>query len=158
MTSNFEACWAVLLKNEGGFTIDNGGQTMWGVTEAVARRWGYKGDMRDLPQATAKQIAKEEYWNPYSCDSMPTWAAVQVLDAAYNGGYPVKWLQLAIGVTADGKIGLVTLKTLSQFDCWKFTALFIAQRLEYLASLKQPQYANGRMNRMANDLRQGELQ
>lgn len=158
MTANFEACWQVLLKNEGGFVVDNGGATMWGVTEKVARKWGYKGKMPDLPQDTAKQIAKEEYWNPYNCDSMPTWAAVQVLDAAYNGGYPAKWLQGVIGVKADGVIGLETLKTLQQFDRWKFTAMFIAQRLRYLASLKQPQYANGRMNRMAEDLEQGDLQ
>ena len=43
-----------LIEREGGekFTdhpSDRGGPTRWGVTEAVARAFGYEGDMRTMP-------------------------------------------------------------------------------------------------------------
>lgn len=39
--------------NEGGFVddpADRGGATRYGITEKVARAWGYKGKMRDFPK------------------------------------------------------------------------------------------------------------
>ncbi len=40
---------------------DRGGPTRWGVTEAVARRHGYAGDMRDFPYDEAVAIYKRKY-------------------------------------------------------------------------------------------------
>lgn len=155
--SDFALAFTVLIGNEGGYTVDNGGPTMYGVTQAVARRWGYTGDMKALPLATAHDIAKKQYWDPYQCDAMPTAIAFQVLDASYNGGHPAAWLQMAVGVVADGQIGEVTLTAVRAADPWKVLCIFNAMRLKYLASLKQPQYSGGRMNRIANNLLQGDL-
>lgn len=40
---------------------DRGGPTRWGITERVARRHGYTGDMRALPREKAIAIFREEY-------------------------------------------------------------------------------------------------
>ena len=158
MAANFQTCWKLLLLNEGGYVVDNGGATMWGVTEAVARRHGYTGAMSDLPQSTAQSIAQAEYWTPWQLDNLPTWAAFQILDFVYNGGPGYRSAQLVAGVQADGVPGPMTAAAISRMNPWEFVAKITSYRLKYLASLQQPQYANGRMNRMAANLLQGALQ
>ena len=154
MSEAFDKCWALTLGNEGDYTVDNGGPTRWGVTQAVARRWGYQGDMKVLPQETAKQIAMANYWSPFGCDFFPLPIAFQVFDTAYNGGHPIQWLQSIMKTTSTGSdLGAL----LSVANWWEVVARFNALRLQYLASLKQSQYANGRMNRIANNLLQGGL-
>ena len=149
MSDNFPQCFDLLLGNEGGYTVDNGGKTMYGVTEAVARAWGYQGDMRNLPKQTAMEIAKAKYWLPFHCDLFAAPIAFQLFDTAYNGGRPVQWLQTIANTTATGS-GLAA--ALSVMNVWEVVARFNALRLQYLASLKQPQYANGRMNRIATNI------
>jgi lysozyme family protein len=54
-----------VIGREGGYAnhpADKGGPTRWGVTEAVARAHGYKGDMRDFPRADAVIIYRRLYW------------------------------------------------------------------------------------------------
>lgn len=154
MSEAFDKCWALTLGNEGGYTVDNGGPTRWGITQAVARRWGYAGDMKDLPQATAKEIAIANYWSPFGCEFFPLPVAFQVFDTAYNGGQPLSWLQHILQTTATGSdLGALLAST----NVWEVVAKFNARRLQYLASLKQPQYADGRMVRIATNLLQGGL-
>ena len=155
MVNNFPQCFELLLGNEGGYSnnsSDPGGETMWGVTARVARKWGYKGEMRALPKTTAMEIAREEYWLPYHCDLFPAAIAFQLFDTVYNGGYPVKWLQSIANTTAVGS-GLAS--ALSVMNVWEVVAKFNALRLSYLASLKQPQFANGRMNRVSSNIIHG---
>lgn len=152
MSEAFDKCWALTLGNEGDYTIDNGGPTRWGVTQAVARRWGYQGDMKVLPQETAKQIAMANYWSPFGCEYFPLPIAFQVFDTAYNGGHPLQWLQAILQTTATGSdLGTI----LSVADKWEIVARFNSRRLRYLANLKQPQYADGRMNRIADNMENG---
>ena len=149
----FATAWAALLGNEGGYTVDNGGPTNWGVTEAVARRHGYLGDMKDLPQSTAENIAKVDYWDPYHCDQLPDALAFQVLDAAYNGGPVVRWLQQAAETTVDGDFGPKTLSAILAMEEWRMLMRFNAMRLRYMASLViWPTYGKGWANRIANNL------
>jgi lysozyme family protein len=54
-----------VIEREGGYVnhpADRGGPTNWGITEAVARRQGYVGDMRALPRSDAAAIYKRLYW------------------------------------------------------------------------------------------------
>lgn len=49
---------------EGGYVdhpSDPGGKTRFGITEQVARDYGYRGDMRHLPQSLALEIYDELY-------------------------------------------------------------------------------------------------
>lgn len=44
---------------------DSGGETMWGITVAVARKNGYSGPMKDMPRDTAAALYLKEYFvNP----------------------------------------------------------------------------------------------
>lgn len=156
MINSFDDAFAALMQNEGGYSNDpndSGGETMYGITERVARRHGYAGAMKDLPLDLAKSIAKAEYWNPYQCDQMPPLVAFQVMDAAYNGGKPAQWLQAAVGVSADGVIGPQTLKAVQTMDSDLIIRRFDGYRLRYLASLKAwPNFGRGWANRIANNL------
>jgi Glycosyl hydrolase 108/Predicted Peptidoglycan domain len=54
-----------LIGREGGYVdhpADRGGPTRWGVTQAVAREHGYRGDMKDFPRGLAIEIYREDYW------------------------------------------------------------------------------------------------
>lgn len=152
--ADFDRAFAALLGNEGAYTVDDGGPTMWGITQAVARANGYTGDMQALPQATAKQIARSAYWNPIQGDSLPDLLAFQVFDAAYNSGVTpaVIWLQQAAGVKADGNLGPVTMAAIQGANPYQLIGRFDAYRLIYLASLSVwPTYSKGWVRRIANN-------
>jgi lysozyme family protein len=153
-TEKFETCWRLLLANEGGYTVDDGGATRYGITARVAYQYGYRGAMQELPERTAETIACQEYWMPYQCDLFPTPIAFQILDTVYNGGHPIAWLQEIIG---GHQTGQDLADVLSFMNPWEVVARFNAKRLQYLASLKQQMYADGRMNRIATNLQQGSL-
>ncbi len=53
------------IGREGGYVnhpADRGGATRWGITEAVARAHGYRGEMRSFPRADAVAIYFRIYW------------------------------------------------------------------------------------------------
>jgi lysozyme family protein len=158
---SFDQAFATIASIEVGFTdrdrqADPGGATKYGVTERVARSWGYQGDMRDLPLDTAKAIARTWYWDKYQCDQFDPRIAYQVFDTAYNGGYPVKWLQECVGSTPDGVIGAKTIAAVRAADATKVVAQFNAKRLLYLTELQNwPQNARGWARRIANNLLMG---
>lgn len=155
--SAFDEAFTALIGNEGSYSDnpnDPGGATMWGVTERVARLWGYSGPMQDLPQETAKAIARKFYWDIFQCDQFDPRVAFQVFDAAYNGGHPAQWLQQAAGVTTDGVIGAITISAVRALDPLKVVILFNASRIFYYTSLGTwPSFGKGWTNRVANNLR-----
>lgn len=54
-----------LIGREGAYTNDPddpGGATIWGVTERVARKNGYTGQMQAMTRDQAKAIYRSEYW------------------------------------------------------------------------------------------------
>lgn len=77
---------------EGGYVndpSDRGGATNYGITIHTARRYGYRGPMRDLPPATAIEIRRDGYWIPVwgdSLDQLYPSLASQVYDVAINMG------------------------------------------------------------------------
>jgi lysozyme family protein len=154
----FDQAFATIASVEGGFAdrdrqADPGGATKYGITERVARQWGFKGDMRELPLDMAKAIAKAWYWDKYQCDQYDPRIAYQVFDAAYNGGYPVRWLQECVGVTPDGSLGAKTIAAVRAADVWKTIALFNAKRQLYMTELQNwPQNARGWAKRIANNI------
>lgn len=154
--TTFDQSFDDLMGNEGGYSNhpeDRGGETMWGITERVARENGYLGAMRALPRATAKTIARKCYWDPAHCDELDPRVAFQVFDAIFNGGPAIKWLQQSVGAKPDGVIGPVTREALRQADPLKLMMRFNAYRMKYLASLKTwPTFGAGWATRIANNL------
>lgn len=56
---NIEKYLDELIKREGGYVnnpADRGSATKYGITEAVARTNGFKGNMKDLPLDVAKRF------------------------------------------------------------------------------------------------------
>lgn len=160
MADTFDKCFDLLMAHEGGYSNnpnDPGGETMWGVTKRVAVQNGYTEPMKSLPKEVARVIARKGYWTPYGCDKFPPAVAFQIFDTVYNGGPAISWLQECCGLPVNGKLSDELYKRAAAMDVWKLLALYNAKRLEYFASLKQPTFANGRMNRIAGNLRKGDL-
>ena len=66
MNTTFITAFEKVIGIEGGYSDDpddRGGKTKFGITEAVARAHGYRGEMRDLGLTTARKIYKSSYWD-----------------------------------------------------------------------------------------------
>ena len=112
--ANFSKCLALVLKHEGGNDDDPqdpGGRTSRGITQRVYTSW--LGEPKDVWKATDKEVKaiyKTQYWDPW-CDRLPDGVDYEAFDMFVNMG-PVQGariIQRAVGVTADGHMGLVTL-------------------------------------------------
>ncbi|QPT09696.1 glycoside hydrolase family 108 protein [Sphingomonas paucimobilis] len=84
-----------LIGREGQYSdhpADKGGPTQWGVTEQVARSFGYRGDMRNYPRSTAIDTYRRAYWVDSGIaqvsDHYPA-VAVEMFDIAVNMGITV---------------------------------------------------------------------
>lgn len=158
---NFDHAFERLLGHEGGYSdhaADPGGKTKYGVTEAVARKHGYVGSMRDLSLPVAKRIARMDYWDAVRADEMPDAVRFDLFDAAYNSGpdRAIKWLQTAAGASPDGKIGPKTLLAVRMADPQKLAKRFNGHRLLFLTGLKTwPTFGRGLARRIATNLLEG---
>jgi lysozyme family protein len=153
---DFETAISKVLHHEGGFSDhpdDPGGKTRYGITEAVARRVGYRGDMAELPVDLAKRIYRSEYWDAVRADELPMQVRYVVFDAAVNSGVgqSIKWLQRAAGVLADGVIGPKTMEAVHLLDGAALKSRILAQRLRMMASLSNwPAFSRGWARRIAD--------
>jgi lysozyme family protein len=137
---NFDQAFDILLKHEGGFSdhpADPGGKTRFGITEAVAREVGYRGDMRELPLDLAKRIYKDRYWDAVRAEELPEAIRYAVFDAAVNSGprQAIRWLQRAVGTRDDGIIGPQTLAAVRAADPERLLRQLLAQRLRFMTGL-----------------------
>lgn len=123
-----------VIGREGGYAnhpADRGGPTRWGVTEAVARQHGYRGDMRGFPRAQAVAIYRRVYWMQPGFDRVAEHApriAAELFDTGVNMGPAVAsgFVQRALNalnrnaadypdIAVDGRIGPRTLAALAGF-------------------------------------------
>jgi lysozyme family protein len=123
-----------IIRAEGGYVndpSDSGGETNFGITEGVARAFGYTGDMRDMPRATAFDIYAARYWDAVRGDELAELSAAvtfEVVDTGVNMGQAraVTFLQRALNVlnvggrlypdlTVDGLSGPMTIAALRQY-------------------------------------------
>ncbi len=136
----FDQAFHKLLGHEGGYVdhpSDPGGATNWGITERVARQNGYQGHMRDLPVGVAKEIYRRQYWHLVRADDLPELLRYDVFDAAVNSGtgQAARWLQRALGVADDGRIGPVTLAAARNANAEAIKRRMLAQRLRFMTDL-----------------------
>lgn len=136
----FDEAFEKLLGHEGGYVNhpdDPGGETNWGITIRVARENGYNGAMREMPQSVAKEIYRKRYWAPVYGDLLPAIVRYAMFDAAVNSGVgqAARWLQRAVGVADDGRIGPVTLRAVGQASPDKLLRSMLAQRLLFMTNL-----------------------
>jgi lysozyme family protein len=152
----FDDSFDLLLGHEGAFVdhpADPGGATCWGITERVARSYGYTGSMRTLPIDVAKAIYKRDYWDLAQCDKLPPSIAYSVFDGAVNSGVnqSVKWLQRAIGVVDDGVIGPQTLAAANAANGLALKSKLLGTRLQFMSDLPTwPSFGRGWSRRIAS--------
>ncbi|MBV5297859.1 MAG: glycoside hydrolase family 108 protein [Rhodoferax sp.] len=155
---NFDQAFEKLLGREGGYSnhrADKGGQTNWGITEAVARAQCYYGSMQDLTQFQAKAIYRQCYWTPLLADQLPAEVRFDVFDGAVNSGVTqsTKWLQRALGVDDDGIIGPRTLAAAALVPGGVLKAQYNGHRLAFMASLPNwVDFGKGWARRIAKNL------
>lgn len=153
---NFDQAFQKVLGFEGDYgdhPDDPGGKTRYGITEAVARAAGYRGDMKELPLDLAKRIYKAEFWDAVRADELPIGLKYIVFDAAVNSGVgqSIKWLQRAAGVKQDGVFGPVTMKAVNEMGADTLRMKILAQRLRFLAGLPTwPAFSRGWSRRVAD--------
>jgi lysozyme family protein len=152
---NFDDAFNELLRHEGDYSNhrdDKGGSTRYGVTEAVAREVGYRGDMRELPLSLAKRIYLERYWLPVRADELPDAVRYAVFDGAVNSGVrqSVRWLQRAVDATDDGVLGPATLRAVQRQEPEVLLRRLLAQRRNFMAALPTwPSFGRGWARRVA---------
>lgn len=155
---NFDQSFEKLIGHEGRYSnnpADPGGETMFGVTKAVARAHGYAGNMIDLPLNAAKLIYKSSYWDKARCDELPDAVRFDTFDAAVNSGViqAVKFLQRAAGVQDDGVIGPKTLSAVRAMDSQLLDKRLSGYRLRFMTELKNwPPFAKGWAARITTNL------
>ncbi len=100
---------------EGGFTIDDGGPTNFGVTQATYDAYRKRNN---LPLQSVRGIAMYEvhdiyltmYWTPAGCVYLPQKVGIVHFDWSVNHGVSgaIKSIQTVLNVVSDGEIGPVT--------------------------------------------------
>jgi lysozyme family protein len=120
-----------VIEVEGGFVddpLDSGGATKYGITEKVARDYGYKDDMQDLPREVACEIYELKYWDRLKLDSVQNLSfkiVEELFDSAVNMGVvtAAKYLQRSLNalnkrgayyedLVVDGIVGSRTIRAL----------------------------------------------
>jgi lysozyme family protein len=95
---------------------------------------------------------KDQYWHAVRGDDLPAGLDYVVFDGAVNSGpsRSAKWLQQALGVTADGHIGSVTLAAAQAADAAAIIDRICDIRMAFLRGLKHwPRYKNGWTTRVS---------
>ena len=119
MESAIQLAMKFTLAAEGKFTIDDGGPTMYGVTQRVYDAFRLNQDLHTqsvehITMAEVETIMRTQYWNPAACDLLETKLAICQFDWAYNHGVrgANQTLQMVAGVAQDGIIGQITLRAI----------------------------------------------
>ncbi len=159
-----------MIEREGGFVDhpdDRGGPTRFGITEAVARAHGYRGEMHRLPRDEAKAIYRRLYWLRPRFDEVAARApkvAAELFDTGANMGPAVAatFLQRALtalnrngadypDIVPDGRIGAVTLAALDAFLAVRGTPGGETVLLRALEALQGERYLSLAERRPANE-------
>lgn len=124
----------IILSHEGGYVNnprDPGGETNWGITVKVARKYGYKGPMRDMNRDDALEIYERIYFVEPGFSKVATFApnlAVKLVDVGVNCGTNTAAIMLQKSLNAlnrrgrdyadikeDGDIGPASIKALNGY-------------------------------------------
>ncbi len=134
---------------------DPGGATNKGITLATFRRYVKKGGtVSDLRNITDEQVAKvyrKHYWDAVSGDDLPAGLDYAMFDFGVNSGpsRAIKFLQWALAVPQDGKLGPVTMAAVAKDHTGPLIEVLCDRRLAWLKGLGTwPTFGNGWTNRV----------
>lgn len=148
--SNFDAALARVLVSEGGYVNnpkDPGGATNKGITQRVYNLYRQRMNMdeqsvQSISNDEVRNIYKAQYWDVAKCDSLPAGISYCVFDGDVNSGVSqsTKWLQRALGITADGTIGPNTINAACEADPDALIDAICDRRMIYLKALSGWKY------------------
>lgn len=150
MTDHFHAAFKVLMHNEGGYSdnpADDGGETKFGISK---KQYPHL-DIKRLSLEEAKAIYRRDYWNKFGCQFIESWPiALVMFDCLvnHNPKGPAKWLQKALLVQQDGKIGPLTIAAANtahdKGQGLEVAKLILIQRIKHFAALGDwPTFSTG---------------
>jgi lysozyme family protein len=144
MKENWDACFAMVLKHEGGFVNhpkDPGGMTNLGVTrtnwELYLDHDVTEADMRALTPGMVKPFYKKNYWDRIRGDELPSGVDYAAYDLAVNSGTgrAAKYLQRIAGVAEDGVIGPRSMEAIKKCDAEDTVEKICNLRMNFLKGL-----------------------
>ena len=157
MQGNFEVCFRLVLKHEGGYVDhpkDPGGATNRGVTKKAWEEYvGHEVTKDDIKALTVEGVTpfyRKRYWDACKCDDLHAGVDYVVFDLAVNSGpgRAAKFLQEAVGATPDGRIGPRTLSAAADFGANLIIHKICARRESYYRSLPHfPTFGRGWLKR-----------
>lgn len=142
--SNFPACLAFTLAEEGGWSDDPddpGGCTNQGVTLATYRMFhgpdATPETLRAMTDAERDLIYCEGYWDAVAGDALPCGLDLMAFDFGVNAGpaRSVARLQIIVGTKPDGIIGPITLRAIGAIQLPAIIDQFFASQRDYYMAL-----------------------
>jgi lysozyme family protein len=166
-TGMFDDFVGKVLKHEGGYTVDQGGPTMRGVTwrdnAKELSELGYsEKTLKNLTADDATKVYKKKYFDAPKLNLLPDDLQYVAFDYSVNSGpsRAIKSLQKIVGAKTDGIMGRDTLARIQAYkDQYGAKALqhaYVDERKEFLKGLamKDPKRHGGSlkgwMNRIAS--------
>lgn len=154
----FERALPILLDQEGGYVnhpSDPGGRTNLGVTQAVWEEWtgrkATEAEMRGLTVADVAPLYRKRYWDAVKGDDLPPGTALTVFDFGVNAGpaRAIRYLQITVDATPDGKIGPQTLAKVKERTDESIVREYAEHRRNYYRRLKTfPTFGKGWLRRV----------
>lgn len=150
---SFDKAFSIILELEGGYSDDAndpGGKTKYGITESVARKNGYLGEMRDLSLQFAQAVYKMRYWEAAGCDYYPWPLSLYVFDSAVNQGVEPakKMLQRALSTVQDGVIGQATRRLATKSTPWHWARFMAFRATRYYSTRGFDRFGEGWITRL----------
>ena len=143
-TGNFEACLALTLRFEGGYSdhpLDPGGATNFGITRAtlaaVRGRPVAKAEVMALSRDEASGIYRRLYWNAVAGDLLPPGVDLAIFDMAVNSApaRAMAALRAELGLPAGGGLDAAALAAAGGADATALTRAICRRRLAFLHRL-----------------------
>ena len=142
---------------EGGYFFhesDKGGETNYGIIKEEARKWGYEGEMKDLPKELTLKIYQKDYYEKFKLRELNHFGKqLCIFDACVHAGTNgIKMAQKAINkayitrstleanaaelkelsvLAEDGKIGPKTIEALNKIPFGLFYTNFLVVQENY---------------------------
>lgn len=161
----FASIFEYILMVEGGYSndkADKGGKTKYGIIEVEARKYGYKGDMKDLTKKIAEDIYKNKYYLSNNLDKIKDKrVALSIADWTINSGnWGTKKAQQTVNIlkgdvlVVDGILGEKSIQAINSINPEIFlTQYHELQRKFYQAIVdhnsSQKVFLKGWLNRVA---------
>jgi lysozyme family protein len=145
---NYSRCLDNVFKHEGGYQNDPNDTGNWtgcekgkgtnkGTNRGISACSYPNENIKGMTEERAGEIYHDDFWEPILGDDLPAGVDLCTFDGSVNSGKSrgVKWLQQAVGVTADGIVGPITVDAARAADDHSTIDRMCDLRLDFLRGL-----------------------